>query len=63
MNAPIITCRLCDAPAVGVYHLPRGCVCAADPVQALCAQHTCSAEPLAGMWPILEPVQAAEASP
>lgn len=62
MTAPTIYCRLCDAEAVGIYHLPKGCVCAADPVQALCAQHACSAEPLAGMWPILEPAQADEAN-
>lgn len=52
MNAPTIYCRLCDAPAVGIYHMPRGCICASDPVQALCAQHIQRATPIAGMWEI-----------
>lgn len=50
---PIICCRLCSAPAVDIYHMPGGCVCAADPVQALCAQHAAKASPLDGMSSIL----------
>lgn len=49
-SAPVIECRLCGAPAVGIYYMPRGCACASDPMQALCAQHVHSAEPLEGMW-------------
>ncbi|MDN5849111.1 MAG: hypothetical protein L0H63_05655 [Nitrococcus sp.] len=52
-EAPPIRCRLCTAPAVDIYHMPGGCVCAADPVQALCAQHATKATPLDGMWSIL----------
>lgn len=48
-KAPIIYCRLCATPAVDIYHMPGGCVCAADPVQALCAQHAAKASPLDGM--------------
>lgn len=53
-DEPIIYCRLCKDPAVGIYHMPEGCACAPDPVQALCAQHRQCAEPLAGMWPVVE---------
>jgi hypothetical protein len=35
-----LTCRFgCKSPVVGVFHVPAGCVCWRDPVQALCAQH------------------------
>lgn len=35
-----VKCRFgCDTPAEGVYHVPDGCACWPDPVQALCAQH------------------------
>lgn len=34
-----IKCRFgCDTPE-GLYHVPSGCVCWSDPVQALCKQH------------------------
>ena len=39
-----IKCRFgCDAP-VGIFHMPEGCICWRDPVQALCAQHVIKAE-------------------
>lgn len=39
-----IRCRFgCDDP-VGIYHVPEGCICWRDPVQALCAQHFYKAE-------------------
>ena len=37
-----IPCRhapRCSSCAVGVYHIPEGCNCFPDPVQALCEQH------------------------
>jgi hypothetical protein len=36
-----IPCRheRCPTHAVGVYHVPEGCNCFPDPVQALCEQH------------------------
>lgn len=40
-----IECRFgCKSPAVGIFHVPRGCVCWRDPVQALCAQHANEAQ-------------------
>lgn len=39
-----LRCRFgCEGP-VGIYHVPRGCVCWDDPVQALCPQHVVTAE-------------------
>jgi hypothetical protein len=39
-----LRCRFgCDAP-VGIFHVPAGCLCWPDPVQALCAQHAVTAE-------------------
>lgn len=39
-----VRCRFgCDAP-VAIYHVPQGCICWADPVQALCAQHALKAQ-------------------
>lgn len=39
-----IKCRFgCDDPVVIVY-APEGCICWADPVQALCAQHLAKIE-------------------
>lgn len=37
--------RGCDAPAVGVYWLNKGCVCDARRLQWLCAQHLVKLEP------------------
>lgn len=41
-----VKCRHgCDDP-IGIYHIPDGCNCFIDPIQALCAQHwtkVCSA--------------------
>jgi hypothetical protein len=38
-----VECRFsilgCRGEAVGIFHVPLGCVCWVDPVQALCAQH------------------------
>lgn len=38
-----IPCRFaevgCQSPATAIYHVPKGCVCWPDPVQALCDQH------------------------
>jgi hypothetical protein len=40
-----IRCRFGDhAPAVGIYWVPKGCICWPDPVQALCMQHFLTAE-------------------
>lgn len=34
-----LKCRFgCDDP-IGVFHVPAGCACWRDPIQALCAQH------------------------
>jgi hypothetical protein len=39
-----LRCRFgCDAP-VGIFHMPLGCICWRDPIQALCAQHIVTAE-------------------
>lgn len=42
VNTPALAdlkCRFgCDAP-VGLFHVPAGCWCWKDPVQALCAHH------------------------
>lgn len=34
-----VLCRHGCADPVGIYHIPEGCNCFLDPVQALCAQH------------------------
>ena len=35
-----VRCRFgCDEEPIGIYHVPGGCACFPDPVQALCAQH------------------------
>lgn len=40
-----LKCRFeCDSPVVGIYHVPEGCWCWRDPVQALCGQHAITAE-------------------
>lgn len=39
-----IKCRFgCENP-IGIYHVPDGCICWADPIQALCPQHLLTAE-------------------
>jgi hypothetical protein len=39
-----LKCRFgCDNP-IGIFHIPEGCVCWRDPVQALCMQHFVKAE-------------------
>jgi hypothetical protein len=39
-----VQCRFgCRAP-IGIFHVPAGCICFADPVQALCMQHLVKAE-------------------
>jgi hypothetical protein len=44
MTETALKCRFgCDDP-VGVYHIPAGCVCWTDPVQALCWQHADKAQ-------------------
>jgi hypothetical protein len=55
---PIVPCRLCGEPAAHIWYLPRGCVCAPDPVQALCHQHGVKAEDLAGKWIIVPNINA-----
>jgi len=51
-----ITCRFgCASPVVGIYWMPRGCVCHADQLQALCAQHALKATPLGDMLLICGP--------
>lgn len=45
-----IKCRFgCSHRVVGLYWMPKGCVCWPDQVQALCAQHAVSAEPIGDM--------------
>lgn len=39
-----LKCRFGCEHAIGIYHVPEGCICWRDPVQALCAQHLYSAE-------------------
>lgn len=43
-----IPCRFaevgCQSPATAIYHVPKGCVCWPDPVQALCDQHQVTIE-------------------
>lgn len=39
-----IKCRFgCNHP-IGLFHVPQGCICWTDPVQALCPQHFITAE-------------------
>ena len=56
MIDPLIMCRFDGhAPAWAVYHMPKGCVCWPDPVQALCHQHAIKAEsagPIALVVPV-----------
>ena len=33
-----------NPPVAGIYHVPRGCICWPDPIQALCMQHFITAE-------------------
>lgn len=43
-EAAEVRCRFgCEGP-IGIYHVPKGCICWEDPVQALCAQHYVTAE-------------------
>lgn len=44
-----LTCRICGAPPVGIYWTPGGCICAQDHIQALCAQHVVTCEPVQEM--------------
>lgn len=48
LSTPAIPCRFsekgCKSPAVGIYHVPEGCHCWPDPVQALCVHHIQKAE-------------------
>jgi hypothetical protein len=53
-----VECRFgCNAPPIGIFHVPEGCHCWPDTVQALCAQHAVKAESkgsmtlLVGDWP------------
>jgi hypothetical protein len=41
---PEIKCRFGCYHPVGIYHVPEGCICWKDPIQALCAQHLITAE-------------------
>ena len=45
---PVLPCRFsargCQDHAVGIFHVPEGCHCWPDPIQALCAQHACKAD-------------------
>lgn len=42
-------CCLCDAEAVAIYYMPRGCVARPDlTVQPLCAHHECKMTPVRG---------------
>jgi hypothetical protein len=44
MDAGEIKCRFGCAHPIGIYHVPEGCACWPDPVQALCAQHFIKAQ-------------------
>lgn len=47
-----LRCRYgCAAPVVGVFHMPDGCACWPERVQALCGQHAIKVEPLGAMRP------------
>lgn len=40
-----VRCRFgCADGPVGIFHVPAGCICWDDPVQALCQQHLTTAE-------------------
>lgn len=39
-----LKCRFGCKNPVGIYHVPEGCICWADPIQALCMQHFIKAE-------------------
>jgi hypothetical protein len=40
-----LKCRFgCDDPVTGIYHVPEGCWCWSDQLQALCDQHAIKAE-------------------
>jgi hypothetical protein len=39
-----LKCRFGCAHPIGIYHIPKGCACWPDPVQALCAQHFIKAQ-------------------
>lgn len=40
-----LRCRFgCEDGPVGIYHVPEGCVCWEDPIQALCQQHVLRAQ-------------------
>lgn len=35
-----VRCRFgCTDMPIGIYHVPEGCICYRDPIQALCAHH------------------------
>lgn len=52
-----LKCRFGCDEVVGLFHVPQGCVCWTDPVQALCGQHAERAQSsgsitlIAGAWP------------
>lgn len=49
-----IKCRFgCDAP-IGIFHVPEGCICWRDPVQALCGQHLYKAESMGSVICIVD---------
>ena len=46
-RAEAIPCRFfpaCSDPAEAIWYVPKGCICWADPIQALCGQHAYKAE-------------------
>ncbi len=44
IEASVPKCRFGCDDAIGIYHIPKGCHCWPDPVQALCIQHFIKAE-------------------
>jgi hypothetical protein len=52
-----IKCRFGCEEVIGLFHVPDGCHCWPDPVQALCGQHAITIESagpitlIAGKWP------------
>lgn len=41
-----IPCVMGCEDSVGIFYLSKGCICRKDQVQALCAQHAVSSEPI-----------------
>lgn len=49
-----IKCRFGCHDPIGIYHVPKGCICWDDPVQALCVHHFIKAESTGDITLILD---------